>query len=315
MDEGPPNFSDNGVLGVRDRAEDRAVRDHFVRIVQHVPGVLDAIRKANPSDTFRVVMSKENVDLFKRGADGLYKPFLRRDGKFVENVSLVENTADYVGAFTNLVFVINMATIAADLQAIRMAVADIKQLLANTTRGAVDGAVTALQEARDLHNPAERRHHMLDACRNLTVRIHALAGQLRANVAAMPDERTGFFDGFFGSGIEDAKGKYAEVELDIWTLKEGCAALLRGYAELGEMNAARTALSRVVQQIGLVTLDDAARKARLIPMPKEGLAPEDVPRRFKDAILDIEARLLTGNAIFVREVVMETKADELTHEQ
>lgn len=303
---------DAGTLQVGDSPEDEPIRHQIVRLVQHLPGFSDAVRKLSSSDTFRVLISEGNVHLFKQAADGTYKPYLRDGRYFVENVDLVKTAPDYAGAVANLLLMINMASIAADLQAIKAEVRDINQLISNKTRGTANGAMSALRQARALSDPSERRQRMLSACSDLAVELHGLAGQLKAHARAMPDEKTGFFDGFFGSGLDDAKAKYAEVELDIAVLKEGSAALLRAYAELGEVGAVRTALLDIAREVGSASLNDACRKARLVPVNSTGIAPELILKSFNDAILAIEERVLAANAVKPLEISMDVAGEELT---
>lgn len=119
-------------------------------LLRNVPTFLDAVRKLPPGQVFRVVMSKENAHLFQKGVNGAYKPFPHNGKHFVENVDLMRVLPDYVSAVSNIALIVNMATLAAKLDAIETGVRDMARLMADTQRGRVKGALDALaREAID----------------------------------------------------------------------------------------------------------------------------------------------------------------------
>ena len=221
-------------------------RQRVLRLLANVPTFVDAVRKLSAGDVFRVVMSKENAHLFKQGVDGAYKPFLHNGKHFVENVDLMRVSPDYVGAVSNVALMVNMAAIAAKLEAIEVGVRNIARLMADTQRGRVKGALDALALARALADLAERRTQMISAGRHVVIELGALTGQLRAHIAAMPKETTGLLDGFFGSGFADANAAYEQVEDDVVLLIDGVRALLRTYQDLEEPAVAREAIGRIL---------------------------------------------------------------------
>jgi hypothetical protein len=137
---------------------DMPQRQRVLRLLANAPTFIDAVRRLSGGDVFRVVMSKENVHLFKQSADGAYKPFLHNGKHFVENVDLVRNSPDYVGAVSNVALMVNMAAIATKLEAIEVGVRNIARLMADTERGRLKGALDALALARALIDPAEAPH-------------------------------------------------------------------------------------------------------------------------------------------------------------
>jgi hypothetical protein len=249
------------------------------------------IKKATAQDAFRVIMNPENAHLFKQGADGYWKPYLREANRFVENVDLEKIPPDRLTAVSDILFLVNMAAMAADISAIRIGIDNLQSLISETTRGQVKGNLAVINSIKDLNDPNERRREMLAASRNLAASLGALVGQLKAHVAAMPEPRTGIMDGFFESGLDDADSKYHEVMADIWMLRDGLAALLQSYAGLGEASVARAMLSEISKAMKEARLDEAIRKARLVRIPKGGEPPENAPRAFNMALLQIETRL------------------------
>ncbi len=95
-----------------------ALRLVALRLLSSLPELTGVIRKLTPGETFRVVLSAKNAHLFQMAADGTHKPYLRDAGRFVENVDLVRVGPDFAGAVLNLSLMMNMAMIAARLDAI-----------------------------------------------------------------------------------------------------------------------------------------------------------------------------------------------------
>jgi hypothetical protein len=269
------------------------------------------LKKLSAGEAFRVVLTPENAHLFKQAPDGFYKPFLRDAGKFVENVDLEKLSPDYAGAIANLLLTVNMAAIAADLSAIKLGVRDLGKLVSDSTRGEAHGAISAVKQAIALKDADDRRQHCLAACRALSIHIGKLAGQIKAHATAMPEPHTGFFDGFFTSGLEDADAKWNEVEDDLAILKEGVVTLLRTYIELGEPGAAQAALRGLSRQIEDANLTEIRRKARLARVPSQGLAPEVIVGNFAKAITAIDRRLLTSDPQLLLPAVMDITLEEI----
>ena len=220
-------------------------------------------------------MSKENAHLLKQGVDGAYKPFLHNGKHIVENVDLVRVSPDYVGAVSNVALMANMAAIAAKLEAIEVGVRNIARLMADTQRGRVKGALDALALAQALADLAERRTQMISAGRHVVIELGALAGQLRAHIAAMPKETTGLLDGFYGrstmrtaiTSLDNAKPLRDPRYGTVFEL----AGAFSGITDLGfafvEVNVGATSpahfhnkmteLYHVVEGSGIITLDGA----------------------------------------------------------
>jgi len=267
-------------------------RQLVLRALSNVPSFVKTIHNLPVGDTFRVVVSKDNAHLFKPGADGVYKPFLRNGNRFVENVELIQVPPNYIETISNVALMVNMATIAVKLEAIQVIVRNIARLIANTQRGKTKGALDALALARTLANPAERRNQTLSAGLNLVVELGALTGQLRAHIVEMPKETTGWFDGFFGTGFEEARAAYEQVEDDVGLLIEGVRELLLTYHDLNEPSAAKEAIRRICDGIKQAGLTDAIRKARLLPLGAGVAVPEVFLESFFDAITAIDKNVL-----------------------
>jgi hypothetical protein len=281
-----------------------------LRLLANVPTFVDAVRKLSAGDVFRVVMSKENAHLFKQGADGVYKPFLHNGKHFVENVDLMRVSPDYVGAVSNIALMVNMAAIAAKLEAIEVGVRNIARLMADTQRGRVKGALDALALARALTEPAERRTQMISAGRDVVIELGALTGQLRAHISAMPKETTGLLDGFFGSGFADANAAYEEVRDDVGLLIDGVRVLLRTYQDLEEPAVASEAVGRILDGVKQAGLPDAIRKARLLPLAA-ATTPEGYLSAFLDAVNDMDTNLLRIDQSNRPLIAMDIKPEEL----
>jgi hypothetical protein len=295
---------------VGDELADMPKRQHVLRILSNLPSLVEAARKLTPGDVFRVVMSEGNAHLFKKAADGTFKPYLRESGKFVENADLMRLPPDYVGAVSNFALMLNMAAIAAKLEAIEVGVRNIGRLIADTQRGRVNGTLDALALARALSDPAECRAQMISACSDVVVEMGALTGQLRSHIAAMPKETTGLFEGFVGSGLAEATAAYEQVEDDVSLLIRGFRALLLAYQDLGEPAMAREALARIMAGTR-ACLPDAIRKARLVPVPEKGIARELYLVSFLDVVALMDARLFSSGREDRALISMDIKPEEL----
>lgn len=302
--------SPEGSIKVGDMPGASGARDQLLLFLQHVPNLADGLKRFAPSDAFRVIMSAENAKFFKQAADGTYKPFLHDGRKFVENVDLKRISPDYLGAASNILLSLNMAAIAADLNTIKIGVRDLGSLMSNTARGEVSGAVSALRQAKALTDATEQRRETLGACRDVSVQLGKLVGQLKAHCSAMPEPKTGILDGFFGSGLDDADAKWREVEDDLFVLKDGLTNLLQTYSELGEPGAAREALDGILKGLRDANLTEAARKARLVRISAERVAPETIIKRLTQALSAIDQRLLSRQAPLLLPVVLDIKLEE-----
>jgi hypothetical protein len=267
-------------------------RQEILRFLANLPGFMKTARALSSPGTFRVIMSAENAHLFQQAADGTFKPFLRESGKFVENVDLIKVAPDYAAALSNVLMMVNMAAIAAKLEAIEIGVRNVSQLLANTRRFEVKASIDALAEARNWADPAERREEIRSAAKTLRINIGGLSGQLKAHVMAMPEPETGWLQGFFSNGLNTATEAFNDVNDDIALLIQGISALLRAYDELNEPAVAREAIERILASITEVNLTDAARKARLVPFDKKAPAPEARIGSFIESVPLMRSHLL-----------------------
>ena len=296
---------------IGDEPTDEPRRRQLLHILSQMPSFVKAVQKLGSGDMFRVVMSAEHADLFKKAADGFYKPYLHDGKRFVGNVDLMRVPPNYMEVVSDVALMANMAVIAAKLEAIEVGIRNIGVLIANTQRGKVQGTLDALALAGRLSDPSERRGQMISACRDVVSETRALIGQLKSHIAAMPMETTGLFDGILGNGIDKAKQAYREVEDDAVLLIQGVGALLRAYQELGEPAVAKEAVARIVAGLKEVLLEDAIRKSRLIPFPEQGVAPELMLRSFRDAVTTMDARLLSGDHADKALLSLDIKAEEL----
>jgi hypothetical protein len=304
----PADNSEPIHLGPHSTASEARVQ--LIRFLQHLPNVAEGLKKMAPSDTFRVIMSSENAKFFKQAADGTYKPFLHDGKKFIENVNLKKVSPNLFSAASSFLLTVNMAAIAADLSAIKIGVRDIGTLIADSARGEVYGSISSLRQAKALEDPFERRRETLGACRDLSIRLGKLAGQLKAHCGAMPEPKTGIFDGFFGSGLEEADAKWREVEQDLLLLRDGVSALLETYGELGEPGAAREALTGVLKAVVDADLPNVARKARLVRVSRGSPPPEKVARAIHLALGDVQKRVLTSASPLLLSVVIDITPEE-----
>jgi hypothetical protein len=270
---------------------------------------MELLAKLSANDAFRVVMSRENAHLFRKAADGAYKPFLHNGKHFVENVDLMRVPPDYVDVLSNIAFMANMAALAAKLDAIEAGIRNLARILTDTQRGRVKGALDALAVAQALLGPGERRSQTISAAHDVVTELGALAGQLRGHIAAMPEEKTGLLDGWLKSGVAEAKAAYAEVRDDIALLIVGLRYLARAYQHLGEISATREAISRVLDRIAEAGLPEAIRKSRL--MPFRAAAPELYFGSFLDAVTAMRGCLLSIERIHRPLIAIDVRAAEL----
>ncbi len=271
-------------------------REKLLGLVQHFPNVLDAIRKVSPADTFRVVMSGKNAHLFQQAADGTYPPVLRiANGRIQEHTHLVQTGVNVFSAVPNLILSVAMATIAHKLSVIDTKLEHLTQLLTVTQRGRLQGQLIALAVAQRMSVATERRAATLSACHDLVREVPASIGQLRALIAAMPEAKTGFFEGLLGSGFVKAERAYRAVQDEMQVIVHSTRALLEAYAELDEPDAAREALQLLVAEALGAGLPAAIGKARLLPARLGQPAPETNLEQFKGGMALIGATILTNN--------------------
>jgi hypothetical protein len=134
---------------------------------------------------------------------------------------------------------------------------------------------------------------------------------LRAHIAAMPKETTGLLDGFLGNSFDDADAAYEQVKYDFMLLIDGISALLRTYQDLDELVVAREAISRILDSIKQAGLPDAIRKARLLPFPAAGAAPELCLKSFLDAVNIMDRNLLLIDQSNRPLIAIDLKPEEL----
>ena len=299
-------------LHVTEDTNDVSNRQALLNLLRKVPDLVHIARKLSSHDVFRVVMSETNAHLFKQAKDGTWKPFLRDSKGFVENVDLVKASPDFARAVADLNLMVNMAAIAAKLESIQRGIEGIQNVIANTQRGKVTGALNALALAHGFSQPAERRLKTIDACQVIVIELGGLIGQLKSHIGSMPSETTGFFEGFFGSKQAEADKAYQQVQADVNLLTTGVGQLLRAYNELGEPNVARAALTQVVSKLKEVSFSDAVRKARLLPYSRDRVSPEDRLAMFHESFTMMEARIVASNQDGRAFLSVDVRPQELT---
>jgi hypothetical protein len=275
-------------------------RDAALAALKHIPAVMEAARQMLPGDTYRVLVSQENLHLLKEGMNGITKPWLKdASGRFVENVDLVRVGPDIAGALSSLATQAAFAQVNAKLQDIFRGVENLTDLVREVNRGLVTGAIDAIGPARALRDPTERRREMLSQCKVLATQLGGLAGQLKQDVAMMPPEQTGFWDGWGGSRVKEATSTADAVRRDLVVLTEGIRVLLSTYFELGELSAAEEAFKILRARIDEANLESAATRARLVPYDKNGAGLEQVLDRYATYMPALEEHvslLASGNA-------------------
>ena len=297
---------------VAEDAHDSSSRRAVLNLLRKVPELVHIARNLAGGDVFRVVMSEKNAHLFKQAKDGTWKPFLRDSKGFVENVDLVKAPPDFARAVSDLNLMVNLAAIAAKLETIQRGIDNIQNVIANTQRGKVKGSLDGLALAREFSLPAERRLKMIDACQDIVIELGGLVGQLHSHTESMPNETTGFFEGFFGSKQAEAGKAYQQVQADVDLLTVGVGQLLRAYEELGEPTVARTALAQVVGRLKEVRLSEAVRKARLLPYSRAGVSPEDRLAMFQEVFTLLQTRIVARRQDGYALLSVDVRPEELT---
>lgn len=188
---------------------------------------------------------------------------------------------------------------------------NVAELIRNTNVGGLQGAINSLEVTRTLRDGQARRTQMLDACRQVLGEIGKVVGQMKAHIAEMPSPETGFWTGWRGDGVKDAKKKWTAVHEDFAVIAEGVCRVVGAYSELGEFEAAREAFSRICAGLAAADLQGAGERARLLPYPKEGRAPEQVVESFLAGIPLAEERLQLLASGEVPELELDLKAEEI----
>ena len=272
----------------------RVIRRGVLATLSQVPAFVSAAQKmAREGDLYRVLVSEEHVHLLREGVDGIVKPFLRdAHGQFVENVDLIRLPPDIAGAIAGIAIQAALAEISAKLDVVATAVDNLAELVRVANLGALQGAIDALEIARQLRDADRRRKQMLDACNEVVVHLGVIAGQMAAHVKEMPSENTGFWNGWNGGRIAMAETAYVRVRDDFAVFLEGLRRTVAAYVELGEFGAAVKAFSLVCNRIdGSPRL--AADRARLLPYSSEEKRPERIFEDFLIGKAAAEARLQT----------------------
>jgi hypothetical protein len=270
----------------------RVIRRDVIATLRQVPAFVSAAQKmASEGRLYRVLVSEERVHLLREGADGIVKPFLRdAHGQFVENVDLMRVPPDLAGAIAAIAINAALAEISAKLDVVAKTVENLAELIRVANLGALQGAIDALEIARQLVNADRRREQMFDACQEIVVQLGVIAGQIAAHVKEMPSENTGFWTGWNQDRIPAAEKAYARVRDDFAVLLEGLQRTVAAYLELGEFAAAAKAFSLVCNRID-ASPRLAADRARLLPYPNEGERPERIFEDFLVGKPTAEARL------------------------
>ncbi len=224
-------------------------------------------------------MSKENAALVREGADGLVKPWLMRNGRFVENVNLMRVPPDIAGAVAVLAIEAALAEVSAELDQIKKGVSDLANLIAQANQGGLRGAITALEVAHQIRDPGTRRNEILAASRDVLIQLGTVIGQLTAHIQQMPVAETGFFDGWSGGWEDEAEKAHEHVRGDFAVIAEGMRCVLAAYWDLSEFKAAHVAFRKIRADLDDAGLATASERARLLPYVTAGGAPEEVYAR------------------------------------
>ncbi|MGH9351757.1 MAG: hypothetical protein ACRD2G_06320 [Terriglobia bacterium] len=238
---------------------------------------------------YRVLVSKDNMHLVREGPDGITKPFLFDKGKFVENVDLKRVSPDIAGVITSIAIQATLTEVCAKLNTIVTTVDNLTELVRLVNLGALDGALHALQVARQLNDAKDRRRQMLAACQQMLVQLGSVAGQMGAHVNQMLPADTGFWIGWKKNRITIAEKAYALVRDDLVVLAEGLRQTVTAYAELGQFDAASEAFGRICDRIE-TSVRRGADCARLLPYSSP-TGPEEVFGDFLSGRPAAEARL------------------------
>ncbi len=269
-----------------------AHRTKLLRLLRQVPGFLDAVQKVTShGGLYRVLVSNENANLLREGADGIVKPFLRRGGRFVENVDLVRMPPDIAGAVAILAIQAVLTEISVKLDQIKNGVDNLTLLVAQANQGGLKGATTALEAAHQLSDAGERRIQMLTASGQVVLQLGTVIGQMGAHIQQMPAAETGFFDGWDGDWEEQAAKAHGRVRGDFAVIAEGMRCVLGAYWDLAEFKAAYVAFERISGQLDAAGLAKAVERARLLPYVKVSVAPEQIFAQFIAARPRIEETL------------------------
>lgn len=272
----------------------RVIRRDVIATLRQVPAFVSTAQKmASEGRLYRVLVSEERVHLLREGADGIVKPFLRdAHGQFVENVDLMRVPPDLAGAIAAIAINAALAEISAKLDVVAKTVENLAEVIRVANLGDLQGAIDALEIARQLVNADRRREQMFDACQEIVVQLGVIAGQIAAHVKEMPSENTGFWTGWNQDRIPAAEKAYARVRDDFAVLLEGLQRTVAAYLELGQFAAAAKAFCLVCNRID-ASPRLAADRARLLPYSSEGERPERIFEDFLTGKAAAEARLQT----------------------
>jgi hypothetical protein len=149
----------------------RVIRRDVIATLRQVPAFVSAAQKmASEGRLYRVLVSEERVHLLREGADGIVKPFLRdAHGQFVENVELMRVPPDLAGPIAAIAINAALAEISAKLDVVAKTVGNLAELIRVANLGALQGAIDALEIARQLVNADRRREQMFDAAGGLAL--------------------------------------------------------------------------------------------------------------------------------------------------
>jgi hypothetical protein len=265
---------------------ERLVRDPFYRanlfaLLRQIPGFAVGLNNAvSDGNLYRVVVSKENADLLRQETGWIVRPYLRRNGRFVENVRLVRAVPpDLAGTLFQLSIQAGITELYGQLARLSRQVAQLTALTAQANRGQLQGALDAIDTHLKLHDPEQRRAQTIMSAGNAMVALGGLIGQMQAHVDMMPEAKTTFRDGWDSKWTDKAKAAYNEVRGDFALILCGFQRVLAAYCTLGEYDAAYRAFESFAQGIERAGLQAAWERSRPLPYSAEN-APEEAFSRF-----------------------------------
>jgi hypothetical protein len=256
------------------------LREQFRAVVQHVPDLFDALKDMNNSDDlYRAVISKKNLHLLREGADGIIRPALKGSkGRFVENVGLVKVKPDAWGGIASVAMQATLAEFSEKLNQIIEGIENLEQLVREANGGKLQGMINALESQRCLKVSSERRVQMLLACHGLEAEIGRMSGQLRSAISTMPEPADGFLQRLKSDGGKSAQKAWSQVHNDCAVIAKAIKPLIEAYQELDEHTSAHNAFTQISNSL-VKELRIAENRARLLPFPSKGLAPETQLKR------------------------------------
>lgn len=291
----------------------KGAKEAFAKIEQMLysaPAFINLVKASIPEQTFQAILTGEQK---KKLANGALKLMTKKDGslmanlvnpknnKIVSTISLqnVNLSPALSQALTNYASQMQMAQIAEQIQAVQLAIEEVRQGQEYDRLAMAYSCQQKLLQAMEIRNPKLKEMALLQIVSDAEDSRNLLMQSQNANLAFIKDQPESYFRKFFsGAPPEKIAQRMNEIRESLNAVNMVSLAEAMAYQELGESSAARQSLQYYAGYIeksylsakGLVnrlddidpspenywtkTLPDIRKKIQALPCVEEKVLPE-----------------------------------------